>query len=179
MHSSESGKGVMSTLDRAVLYLGVLLVLIIAVWNILETKKLESQIAGDVKVLTSDVNAVSALAVRAATNVNITMTYDNATCDDQNRCTCSQSAPEMAGNYVKVPAGGYVTWVPGTSTWAVDVQFLTTSSPFYRAMSPQGSVASGQFPQNDVPQGTQYPYNSVTINGKTCRNAGSLGLIMK
>jgi hypothetical protein len=139
----------MNVLDRAVLYVGVLVAVILAAVGLFTTK-----------------NNPGVQTFAAVPPVNITIINNAGTCSHQ-------IAGVAAPNFIPVSSGAIITWAAPDSTQPIEVQFSQAASPFYDFSASRGAASSGQA----GPPGN-YPYSQVTVNNVPCINAGQLGLIM-
>jgi hypothetical protein len=149
----------MTTLDRVFVYLGVLVAVVLAAVGVHETRSMQP----------------AQFRFVAAAPITIALDYDH-TCSGTT-CTCSQTAinSTMEGQLVVVHSGNYIAWINRSSA-PVEGIFLQQTSPFYGFTNASGSVSSGQVTGNS---GDTFFYDSLSVSGKACSNAHTLGLIMR
>jgi hypothetical protein len=93
---------------------------------------------------------------------------------DSTSKNCTQTdGNNVKNDYVNVPGGYAIHWE--TPSLNFEIKFKSTD-PFYDYIATSGSVDSGA---TSAPKGTKSSYDSVTIGGNSCQNAGQLGIVMQ
>jgi|SRR5271166_4574621 len=124
-------------------------------------------------VLLTSTQSALAQHCTPGTTVNVNLKYNAGQCQQ----IIMVGGHPMSQDVVQVNVGYCVTWQPDTANQSFDVQFPRGTTPFFEFGDPKGSpVSSG--PGNG-PVNTNYYYQSVTVNGQSCNNASSLGIVMR
>lgn len=156
-------KTFMTTLDRIVIYVGVLLAVLLAALGLYDVKT------------APQVSQVKKFLGPGPSSVQVALSYNAAQCTKAN-CPCQQQSAKMEGDWVVVNQGNYLNFLAPAGTTAIDVQTDPANSPFTDLPNNSGSSVSSGGAAGTV--GNYYTYTVTFNHGNPC-TSGTPGLVMR